>query len=90
MMALQNAIINNICKEKNHTQREKFIKEIEKLQGFSKVEFLKKAPTITRKYHEDDEMIIFTLLKDMVDKSIDKMNKQDDMCCDEHEVFEKM
>jgi secreted Zn-dependent insulinase-like peptidase len=69
MLALQEALINKICKEKG--EKDKILKEIADLQKLSKKEFLDWAKG-REKYYTDQQKVIIDIFEKMIENDMDQ------------------
>ncbi len=72
MFALQEALINKICKEKN--EKEKMLKEITDLQKLSKKEFLEWVKG-REKYYTDNQRILIDMFEKMIEDDDDQWDE---------------
>jgi len=72
MLALQEALINKVCKEKG--EKEKILKEIASLQKLSKKEFLEWVNG-KEKYYTDQQRVLIDMFEKMVDDAVDQWDE---------------
>lgn len=71
MLALQDAIIHKQLRWDHDIHKERFIRDLHSLQGYSKKEFLKKSDPAHQRYASEEEKKIFKMLEDIATQDID-------------------